>query len=68
MSLKNFHIFFIIISIIVIAGFGVWCFVTEDGASLTGAAAMGVISLVVAVGLVVYLVKIRRKLLDNKIK
>lgn len=58
MSLKNFHILFIIVSIVFSAGFGLWCLLTEDGASQAGAPVMGAISLAAAAGLMVYVLKI----------
>jgi hypothetical protein len=62
MSLKHFHIFFIVASIALTAGFGLWCFLTEDGAALAGSKWMGSISLVAAVALVVYILRIPAKL------
>jgi len=62
MSLKHFHLFFITLSIITSAGFGVWCFVTERGKETEGAAVMGAISFATAIGLVVYLIKFLGKL------
>lgn len=48
MSLKSFHLFFILISVVLVFGFGVWC-LRNDSA---GAA---VVSCMVGVGLVIYL-------------
>ena len=36
MDLKHFHIFFIIASIVVALGFGLWCFLTEAGTAVAG--------------------------------
>ena len=49
MSLKHFHILFIAISILLAAGFGLWCFLTERGAAVAGSEVMGAVSLVAAV-------------------
>ena len=62
MSLKNFHILFIMLSIVTSLGFGFWCLGTEAGASVSGSTAMGVVSLVAAVALVIYGVKFLRKM------
>jgi hypothetical protein len=48
MSLKTFHIFFIILAILVTAGFAAWTFVNQTG---TG---VGVFSGVCSVALVIY--------------
>jgi hypothetical protein len=58
MSLKIFHIFFILVSLVVTGSFGLWCFLTEDGASLAGAKWMGTISLIVTAALAIYVMKI----------
>ena len=62
MSLKHFHIFFIVLSIITATGFGLWCFLSEKGQAADGSTAMGAISLVAAVGLVIYAIKFLQKL------
>ncbi len=68
MSLKNFHILFIMIAIITTAGFGFWCFFTEAGKGAPGSTVMGVISLVSAVALVIYGVKFLRKMKEEGIQ
>ena len=62
MSLRGFHIFFIVISIALAVGFGLWCFSAEKAASVAGAEVMGVISLIAAGILVVYGVAFLKKL------
>lgn len=57
MSLKAFHIFFIIISVLTAFGFGAWIFLQEDGIHI----AYGVSSVIVGVLLIVYGVKVFRK-------
>lgn len=68
MSLKNFHLLFIILAVIITAGFGLWCFFTEAGSKVTGSWAMGLVSLAAAVGLVIYGVKFLKKLDDEGIE
>jgi hypothetical protein len=67
MSLKNFHIFFIVVSIVFSAGFGIWCLFSQDGASRAGARVMGTASLIAAVGLVMYLFRLVKKLQEKGI-
>ncbi len=62
MSLKHFHIFFIMISVVMAAGFGFWCFLTDVGSAVAGSTVMGAVSLVAAVGLVIYGIKFLKKL------
>ena len=54
MSLKSFHIFFIVIAALLCLGFGVWCL-------QTGAAATGILSFAVVVGLVIFEVSFLRR-------
>jgi hypothetical protein len=62
MSLKAFHIFFIVVSIALAVGFGVWCFRdysrSGDGVNL----ALGVASFIGSVSLAWYGVWFLRKL------
>ena len=54
MSLKAFHIFFVTVSVLFAVGFGVWAirdFLTTDSALNL---ALGVVSLVGSVGLLIY--------------
>ncbi|MBI4558607.1 MAG: hypothetical protein HY706_13590 [Candidatus Hydrogenedentes bacterium] len=64
MSLKIFHIVFVSISTIVLAGFGVWClrafFLERSGTDL----ALGVFSLVASLVLIVYGKKFYEKFKD----
>ena len=62
MGLRTFHIFFIVVSTLMSAGFGLWCFLSEGGRQLRGSWAMGGISLAAAVALVIYGVRFVKKL------
>ena len=62
MSLKNFHIFFISLSVLTSVGFGLWCFLSETGKRLSGSQVMGGISLAACLGLIVYGVLFIRKM------
>jgi hypothetical protein len=68
MSLKAFHIFFIVVSILFAFGFGTWGLrahaAGRDGAIL----ALAVLSLVAGAGLVVYLVAFVRKLRNPRLR
>ena len=62
MDLKNFHILFIIASVVVALGFGLWCFFTEAGTATAGSTVMGTISVIVAAALVIYAVVFLKKM------
>ena len=62
MGLRSFHILFIVMATLLSAGFGLWCFLSDAGRELSGSTAMGAISLLAAVGLVVYGIKFVKKL------
>ncbi len=62
MGLRSFHILFIVMATLMSVGFGLWCFLSDAGRELGGSSAMGTISLLAAVGLVVYGVKFVKKL------
>ena len=64
MSLKNFHIFFIVVSIIFSVGCGVWCLRSEE----TTTEVVGVIFLIAAVGLAIYAFKFLKMLRDKRIE
>lgn len=59
MSLKTFHIFFILVASVFFGGFAVWCFQVAGG---TTGQIMGTSSLVALVGLVCYLAWMLKKL------
>ena len=59
MSLKAFHVFFISVSVLLCFGFGVWCFRNN------GYTGMGVGSLLIGVGLIVYEISFLRKLKNS---
>jgi hypothetical protein len=62
MSLKAFHLFFIAVSIVCAFGFTAWCvkefMVQPDSNQIV----MAVLSFIAGIGLIVYGVKVRRKL------
>lgn len=54
MSLKSFHVFFIVLAVLSSLGFAVWTF-TKGGAEVaSGLGAMGIFSGLAGVGLAVY--------------
>ena len=59
MSLKSFHIFFILVASLFFGGFAVWCFRVAGG---TAGQIMGTSSLVALVGLACYLAWMLKKL------
>ncbi len=62
MDLKNFHVLFIMASIVVALGFGLWCFFTEAGTAVAGSTVIGTISVIVAAALVIYAVVFLKKM------
>ena len=62
MSLKAFHLVFIILSILFTLMFGVWGVVNHGSSGKTGELVLGVISLAGTVGLSVYLRYFLKKL------
>ncbi len=62
MSLKSFHLVFVIASLVLASWFAVWCYNQGSETGDTGTLAMGVVSLISAVGLAVYLTWILKKL------
>ena len=55
MSLKAFHLIFIIISILFTLMFGIWAVVSHGSSGKTAELVLGILSLVGTVGLSVYL-------------
>ena len=66
MSLKAFHLLFISVSVILCGGFGLWCFLAEAVRGVAGYQALGGVSLVIAVALVIYEIIFARKMKDTK--
>jgi hypothetical protein len=64
MGLKAFHIFFIIVSIILAFGFGVWEINAYTHGGGTGDLVLAILSLGAGVGLIFYLKAVLRKLKD----
>lgn len=62
MSLKSFHIFFIVVSVVLAFGFGAWGVYFHLVDSNLLYFVLGVSSFAVGIGLVVYGVKVARKL------
>ena len=62
MSLKAFHIAFVILSVITTLGFGIWALREYTRLHASGALVMGLVSLVVSVALVIYGIKFMQKL------
>jgi len=62
MSLKAFHLVFIILSILFTLMFGVWGVVNHDSSGKTAELVMGIISLAGAIGLSLYLRYFLKKL------
>ncbi len=62
MSLKAFHIFFIGLSVLTAAGFGIWLIGQYSAAGRTIFLISAIISFIVASGLVVYGIRFLKKL------
>ena len=62
MSLKAFHLLFIVVSILLALGFGVWELVTYRDSEATLDLVLGIASLLAAVGLGFYLRAVLKKL------
>jgi len=62
MSLKIFHIVFVVLSVITTLGFGIWALREYTRLNAPGALVMGIVSLVVSVALVIYGIKFLQKL------
>lgn len=62
MSLKAFHVLFIVVSILLALGFGIWELVAYRESEAVLDLVLGIASLVAGVGLVFYLRAVLRKL------
>ena len=62
MSLKNFHIFFISLSTLLAFGFAIWGINSYSVSDNTTHLSLGIISLLVGVGLIIYGMKVFQKL------
>jgi len=62
MSLKIFHVVFVVLAIITTVGFGIWSLREYAHVHDSGALIMGIASLVVSVALVIYGIKFLQKL------
>ena len=59
MSLKWFHIFFVTVAVLLCGGFGLWCLAAENASQYR---ALGIGSLVVGLGLIVYGIMFLKKM------
>ncbi|MGD1018115.1 MAG: hypothetical protein ABSA12_02230 [Verrucomicrobiia bacterium] len=64
MSLKAFHVFFIVISVLLCLGFGAWCLDSDYARGRAAYAVAGYVSFGLAVVLVVYEIRFLRKFKD----
>ena len=62
MSLRVFHLFFIAVSIVCAFGFAVWCVKENLDRGGEGLILMAVLSFIAGIGLIVYGLKVRKKL------
>jgi len=62
MSLKSFHIFFIVVSTLATFGFGIWSLLESGRTGQTSDIVLGVISLAASVSLVIYGLRFFKKL------
>ena len=68
MSLKSFHIFFIIVSILFLLGFGLWFFVAQPAAHESLNVFGGLLSISIGGGLVLYAFRVWRKLSNISVR
>ena len=68
MGLRSFHIFFIVMSTVMSAGLGLWCFLSEAGRATSGSTTLGVVCLVAGVALAIYGVRFVKKLDEEGIE
>ena len=61
MSLRAFHVLFVVASILLSIGFGVWCLNSPLARGNQLYLAIGILSFVISVGLMIYAVKFLRK-------
>lgn len=62
MSLKNFHIFFIVVATITTFAFGLWSLIGYSGGGQTSDLTLGIVSLVACVLLIWYGIRFFKKL------
>ncbi|HLU46546.1 MAG TPA: hypothetical protein VK116_00630 [Planctomycetota bacterium] len=62
MGIKNFHVFFVAVSVLLAVGFGLWCILTEAGRKTPGSTVFAVLAFVAAVALLVYGRRFLRKI------
>jgi hypothetical protein len=66
MSLKAFHVFFIVVAVLLCLGFGAWCLDSDYARGRTAYAVTGYASFGLSVLLVVYEIRFLRKFKDLK--
>jgi hypothetical protein len=64
MSLKAFHVFFIVIAVLLCLGFGAWCLDSDYARGRTAYTVVGYVSFVLGVLLVVFEIRFLRKFKD----
>ncbi|MEI6083265.1 MAG: hypothetical protein WCS70_03080 [Verrucomicrobiota bacterium] len=62
MSLKAFHLFFVVIAALFCVGFGVWCFSAEEVRGQSGFALAGILSFASVAGLAVFEIYFLRRM------
>ena len=62
MSLKSFHIFFIVVSTLTTFGFGIWSLLESRRTGQTSDVVLGIVSLAASVSLVIYGLRFFKKL------
>jgi succinate dehydrogenase hydrophobic anchor subunit len=62
MSLKSFHIFFIVVSTLTTLAFGLWSIMQYTGTGDSGDLWLGIVSLLAFVALVIYGIRFFKKL------
>ena len=62
MSLKQFHILFISLAILLLIGFGIWSFLPAGGGGNSVYLACGILSIIIAIGLVGYEMNLLKKM------
>jgi hypothetical protein len=62
MSLKAFHVVFVVIAALLCLGFGVWCLTSDDARGQTGYLWAGILSFATVVALAVFEVNFLRRM------
>ena len=62
MSLKAFHLFFVVIAALLCIGFGVWCFSSDEVRGQSGFALAGILSFAAVAALAIFEVNFLRRM------